>query len=112
MTGDPLPPHARLRFEIVHDQAGYAAIVGVDSAQVVSVYFPSSGNAAAYDPSTSELPGAIEVDDTPGSETFYALFSKRPFDPKAVGSALLNKQALGSELQFAEMSLAKSPDSN
>ncbi len=107
MQGDTLPTLSRVRFELLHDKAGFAAIIGIDSAQVVSVYYPTSGGAAAYTPTMSELPGAIELDDTLGSETFYGVFSATPFDAGRVGAALLAKRPLGAEIQLIELTVGK-----
>lgn len=107
MNGDTLPAFSRVRFELLHDQPGFAAIVGIDSEQVVSVYYSSGDRAVPYEPAVSELPVAIELDETLGSETFYGLFSAIPFDAKRVGAELLAKRPLGPNIQQAELTVGK-----
>jgi hypothetical protein len=80
-SGDTVGPGERLRFELLATRRGYVAIVGVDGTGAPSVYVPFGGAAAiAFDPAASSLlPGAIELDATPGDETYFAFFSERPF---------------------------------
>jgi hypothetical protein len=85
-TGDTVRAGDRLRFEIAAGRSGYVAVFGVDGTGATTMYFPKQGTAAAaFDPKDPILPGAIELDATPGDETFYAAFSTEPF-------AILNGQ--------------------
>jgi len=110
MPGDTVPQNAQLRFEVVHDKPGFVAIVGVDSANVASVYYPITGTSlsAPYNPAQSELPGAIELDDTPGTERFYAVFSVTPFDAQVFGQQILDNAVLASDLQVVVVPVVKS----
>lgn len=85
-TGDTVRPGDRLRFEVTAGEAGYVAVIGIDGTGVPTVYFPDRGTAAApIDPAANRiLPGAIELDATPGDETFYAVYGPAPFSIEAV----------------------------
>jgi len=79
-TGDSVLSGERLRFEVMATRKGYVSIVGVDGTGKPSVYVPFGGDAAiAFDPAISMLPGAIQLDATPGDETYFAFFSEQPF---------------------------------
>jgi hypothetical protein len=80
-NGDNVVSGERLRFELVATKRGYVAIIGVDGTGKPSIYVPFGGDAAiAFDPAASSLlPGAIQLDNTPGDETYFAFFSERPF---------------------------------
>lgn len=80
-SGDTVQAGERIRFEINAGRRGYVAIVGIDGAGAQTVYFPFQGRQpAAIDPTVDRLlPGAVKLDATPGDETFYALYSERPF---------------------------------
>ena len=77
--GDTVTPGERIRFEVSGTQAGYVAITGVDGSGKHSIYVPvrSIGRDRL-------LPGAIELDATPGDEHFIATFATHPFDLSAV----------------------------
>jgi hypothetical protein len=89
-TGDTVHPGERIRFEVIASRRGYIAVVGVDGTGNPTVYHPSGGSAAgAIDPAAASLlPGAIELDATPGDEKFYAFYSEQPFSIDAVLPAL------------------------
>lgn len=79
--GDKVKRGERIRFEVNAGRRGYAAVAGIDAKGTSTVYFPFNGKEpAAVDPSLDHvLPGAIALDATPGSETFYVLYSEQPF---------------------------------
>ncbi len=89
-NGDRVLSGERLRFEVVATQRGYVTIVGVDGTGTPSVYVPfGGGSALAFDPAAgSLLPGAIQLDNTPGDETYFAFFSERPFSIDTVMAAV------------------------
>lgn len=77
----PVAPHDSIRFEVKAPKSGFVAILGRDPLGITTIYYPFGGSAAApYDAAQWLLPGAIELDDTPGREDIYALHSTRPFD--------------------------------
>jgi hypothetical protein len=80
-TGDVVSPGARIRFEVEGTRRGYVAIVGIDGSGATTVYYPFGANIpATFDPAVDRLlPGAIQLDATPGEEKFFAVFSKLPF---------------------------------
>jgi hypothetical protein len=89
-AGDIVHPGERIRFEIVAARPGYVTVVGVDGSGTQTVYYPFGATAAAaFDPVASRvLPGAIELDATPGDERFYAFFSEQAFTIDAVIPAI------------------------
>jgi len=108
-TGDTVRPGDRLRFEVSVPRRGYVAVVGIDGAGTASSYVPSDGHEPlAIDPAGSGvLPGAIELDATPGDERFYAVYSERTF---AVGEPLFAQLRRGGGppgLTWAEVVLHK-----
>lgn len=102
-TGDPVKPGDRLRFEIDAPKPGYVAIFGVDGTGKVSVYYPDGPDAAHYDPEDRLVPGAIQLDATPGDEHFTLVYSDKPF-----ATAILSGP-LPSGLQHDEVVLKKHP---
>jgi hypothetical protein len=89
-NGDTVLSGERIRFEVLATRRGYVTIVGVDGTGKPSVYVPFGGAAAIeLDPAASSiLPGAIQLDTTPGDETFFAFFSERPFAIETVMPAV------------------------
>jgi hypothetical protein len=86
-TGDAVDPGTKIRFEIATPPQGFVAVVGVDGAGQTTVYFPyGKRDAAPAQPGL--LPGAIQLDATPGAERFYAVYAARPFAIDAVAPAL------------------------
>lgn len=77
-SGDTITAGTKIRFEAQGSRPGFIAIVGIAKASPPTVYYPYGGHDAV---ALGErlLPGAIELDATPGDETFYALFSTKPF---------------------------------
>lgn len=80
-TGDTVQPGERIRFEINAARRGYVAVIGIDGAGTTTTYFPyQAAAAAAIDPAESRiLPGAIQLDATPGDEQFFAVYATHPF---------------------------------
>jgi len=77
--GDSVKPGDRIRFEVDAPKAGYVAIFGVDGSGKVTLYYPDGPTAAKYDPEDRLMPGAIQLDATPGDERFMLFYSPRPF---------------------------------
>ncbi|CAN5685286.1 hypothetical protein BH11MYX1_BH11MYX1_55280 [soil metagenome] len=94
-SGDTIAAGAKIRFEAQGSKQGFIAIVGIDGSQTTTVYYPygaHEGMAVGVD--NRLLPSAIELDATPGDETFYALFSTRPFAIDSVVPALRGSDPL------------------
>jgi len=78
-SGDAVTAGEKIRFEIGAPK-GFVAVYGVDGSGATTVYYPYGASAAAaYDPTTRVLPGAIALDATPGAEHFFAVYSTEPF---------------------------------
>jgi hypothetical protein len=88
--GDALEADDALRFVVTAPEAGYVAVLSVEEAGRVSVFYPPE-SAAAPAPwpvriesrGRRELPGSIILDEAPGSETYVVLFSSAPFSREA-----------------------------
>lgn len=77
--GEIVRPGDSLRFTYSSARAAYLAIVSVDGAERVTVYFPRAAVAEQVEPGQDrELPGSTILDDTLGEESIYALFCERP----------------------------------
>jgi hypothetical protein len=89
-TGDAVAAGEKIRFEIGAPKPGYVAVVGIDGRGATTIYYPFGATApAAYDPAATRLlPGAIELDATPGAERFYAIYSAQTFAIDAVVPAI------------------------
>lgn len=73
-AGEPLHPGDRLRLVVSTPAPGYLAVIGVDEARQVSVYYPQGERTAAL-PAVRDhaLDSAIELDGTLGHETIIAV---------------------------------------
>jgi len=88
-NGDTVHVGDRVRFEINAGKPGYVAVLGIDGTGMVSIYYPeAAADPAAFDPHVRLVPGAIELDATPGDERFYAFYSRSSFDVYQVMNAL------------------------
>ena len=80
-----LHPRDRIQFVVTSLAGGHVAVVGLDAARSVSVYFPDQGaRPAPFPPGTHELPVSITLDDTLGAERIVALLCPKPPDPAAL----------------------------
>ena len=85
LNGDVITAGAKIRFEAQGSKPGYIAVVGIDGARTTTVYYPYGATEATTISTLDRmLPHAIQLDATPGDETFYALFSTKPFSIDAV----------------------------
>lgn len=75
-------PGDRLRFRYTADAPGYLALVSVDGAGAVSIYHPARAEPFRVNAGHDRLlDNAIELDDTLGEETVYAILCSVPVDP-------------------------------
>ncbi|WP_373048629.1 hypothetical protein [Vulgatibacter sp.] len=74
LPGDPLAPGDAIRFEVSAPEEAWVAIVGVDSAQVVTPYVQGASLPAGE----QVLPGSIVLDETLGAERIVAVFCDGP----------------------------------
>jgi hypothetical protein len=108
VTGDAVRPGDRIRFEINATKPGFVAIIGIDGTGQPSIYHPDHGTApVAFDPKDHVLPGAIELDATPGDEKFFAIYGERPFAFDVVLPALATGTPLPPGVSKAEIVLKK-----
>jgi hypothetical protein len=86
--GEPLHPSDRLQFRYNGAQAGYLAVVAIDSAGKVSLYYPPGATAAAV-PAGREisLESAVELDGTLGREVIIGVRCEAPLPVARVVSA-------------------------
>ncbi len=88
-SNDTVAAGAHIRFQVTAGKRGYVAVIGVDP-KTATVYV----SPYAYEGGLCLLPGAIELDDTPGDERFYAVFASEPFTADAAMAALRDHRAL------------------
>lgn len=89
--GGALKPHDRIRFVLSGTDARHALIASVDGKGAFSVYHPFDGQesaALAGAAKRHELPDSVDLDETLGRETLYAVLSAMPVDRKAVEAAI------------------------
>lgn len=81
-----LRPGDRLRFVARGGGAAFVLVASVDGRRSVSVYYPST--ALPPGAQATELPDSILLDDAPGPERIFAVFSDRPVPQAEVVAAL------------------------
>jgi hypothetical protein len=82
-------PGDQLRFLYSAPRARYLAIVSLDSARQVSVFYPASERAERIEPGIEvALPSAVALDGTGGEERVYALFCDTPVELAGLRSEL------------------------
>jgi hypothetical protein len=87
-AGERLHPGDRVRLRLTGG-AAYAAVLAVDTTGGVSVYHPAGGTqAAAAEPGDLPLRGAIELDDTLGTEVLLAFSCAEPVAVAALVAAV------------------------
>lgn len=85
-----LQPADRIRFVVNPAGARHLLVASTDGAGTFSVYHPfGAERSEPVDAQRKvELPGAVELDDTLGSERLVAAFSQEPIDARQVEAAL------------------------
>ena len=82
-SGDEILPGERLGFRVELAQPGHLMILGMDSRGEIYPCYPQDqvGNAVPVgaDESLRDLPTAVRIDETPGSERIVALVCERSF---------------------------------
>ncbi|MFN7131457.1 MAG: hypothetical protein ACK4N5_05200 [Myxococcales bacterium] len=69
----------RVRFVVEPGSTPYLVLASVDTRGVATIYFPAHGNRSErVGPGPVELPGPVRLDEAPGIERVYALFSQEP----------------------------------
>jgi hypothetical protein len=77
-----------IRFAVEPAGLHYLIVASVDGAGKATVYFPYGG-IASQPVSGGTLPGSIVLDDAPGPERIFALFSRQPLAAAEVTGALV-----------------------
>ena len=108
-SGAVVLPGDKVRFEVRAADEGFVAVLSRDAQGRVTVYYPYEGKQAeAYLPKAPILPGAIALDDTPGAEELWALFSRRGFPLAAFVEQLSRGEApAGKDVASARMTWTK-----
>jgi hypothetical protein len=96
-NGDRLAPGDALRFVLYPSGLPYALIASVDGAGQVNVYFPFHGEASAAVDGAVAVPvaGSIVLDDAPGPERLFAIFSDRAIAARGLRELLAPMAAGG-----------------
>jgi hypothetical protein len=94
-NGQRLAPGDALRFVLYPSGLPYALIASVDGAGQVSVYFPFHGEESAAVDRAIAVPvaGSIVLDQAPGPERLFAIFSERPIAARQVRELLAGTAA-------------------
>jgi len=106
-NGDTVTPGTKIRFEAQGGKPGFIAIVGVDGSHATTVYYPYGATEAKPIGKERLLPGAIQLDATPGDETFFALFSTKPFSIDAALPAVKGAGTLPAGIAMSRVVLHK-----
>ncbi len=71
-----------MRFAYEAPEPGHLLILELDGRGVASVFHPFDGSASAPLPARQGelLPGSVVLDDAPGPEYLFAIFSPRPLE--------------------------------
>jgi hypothetical protein len=86
----------QVRFVITTDRARAVTIVAIDGNGAASVYFPYDGRRSAEVPvGRTELPDSIVLDNSPGPERWFAIFTDEPIDTAPLLARLRDLGARG-----------------
>jgi hypothetical protein len=84
--------HAGDRLQLAYDagEAQYVALLGIDGAGAVSVYYPDASDVMVNRPGAARasFPFSLTLDATPGSETMVAVFADKPLRTADLAEAL------------------------
>jgi hypothetical protein len=89
VEGERLRPGDALRFVVYPAGLPYVLIASVDGAGQISVYFPFHGEGSAPVAARGPyvVPASIVLDQAPGPERLFAIYSRRPVEARAVRDA-------------------------
>lgn len=86
--GDIVHPDDRIQFTVTSSEGGYLAVIGVDGAKAVTVYYPTGPRAQAFEPGADvALSTSTRLDATLGPEVDYGLFCATPIELEPVRQA-------------------------
>jgi hypothetical protein len=95
--GERLAPGDALRFVLSATGLPYVMVLSIDGAGKSSVYYPYQGEASAevVGQGPVSVPGSIVLDQAPGPERLFALYSKQPLAAVTAREALARLAAGG-----------------
>ena len=108
LEGTHLSAGDALRFVLDPTGLPYVLIASVDGAGQVSIYYPYRGESSARvdERATVSVPHSIVLDQAPGPERLFALFSREPISARVVRQALAGTAAAGAPAIRATRQLA------
>ncbi len=96
--GQPLTSGDRLQFRVDVPHAGYLGIFAMDARGEVSVFYPPGDQLLPVKPGRDQALGtAVELDDSPGTETVLALLCEKPAAVAALRTTLMEAAVDGGE---------------
>lgn len=96
--GTKLAAGDRVRFVVVPGASRYLMVASIDGSGVASIYFPWDGeHSALVKGPRAELPDSVVLDDAPGPERLFALFSDQPLAASDVRARLRELGAAGAD---------------
>ncbi|WP_342380644.1 DUF4384 domain-containing protein [Myxococcus stipitatus] len=99
--GEALAPGDQVRFVVEGEGLPFVLVVSVDGAGQVNTYYPFGGTQSGLLPSNGlpvEIPGSVVLDNAPGPERLFALFSRQPLTFESVAPALRELSAGGPDV--------------
>lgn len=110
--GAQLHPGDAVRFVLHPSGLPYVIVASVDGKGDATVYHPFGGDRSAEVPPSGrvELPGSVVLDETPGPERVFALFSRAPLPAAGITAALRALGARGPDAIRAERKLGVAAD--
>jgi hypothetical protein len=95
--GEPIRAGDQIRLVLEHVSYPFVLVASVDGRGASNIYVPYEGSRSLPVPLSDriEVPGSLVLDDSPGPERLFALFSRVPLDAAAVRSALAAVGARG-----------------
>src|SRR6185436_10210595 len=93
-TGEALHPGDRVRLRLLNPPTGptgeaFLAVLAVDTASAVSIYYPQAPTAAPLGPSPgAALPNAVELDGTLGGEVIFAFSCPQAVPVQSLAAAV------------------------
>jgi len=85
-SGERLSPGVAIELRAHLPDDGYLLVLGIDGTGTRTTYFPTGSDRAGPVAKTDQLlPGSLVLDDSPGPERFFVVWSRAPFLSREVG---------------------------
>ena len=110
LSGDPFAPGDVLQFRVDLPAAGRVTVVGVESSGALYTAWPPPGAAPATRFDTGDdidLPGAVALDDQPGTERLYLVLCPEGVEPRCASTGAETSPRCGADCQTAPFVLRK-----